>query len=118
MARRRERVGDLLREEISDLLLRQVNDPRLSGLITVTEVSVSPDMRYATVFVSVMGGEAEKKTVLEGLKAAAGFLRRELGHRLDMRRIPELAFQRDESIELGAHLMEIMKQVSQEKPQD
>lgn len=109
--RRRERVGELIREELSDLIRREVKDPRLSGLISVTEVITSPDLRHARVFVSIMGTEEEKQQVEKGLAAAKGFLRRGLGERLTLRYTPELIFQRDESIERGSRLLQLIEEV-------
>jgi len=112
MTRRTVRVNELLREEISDLLQREVKDPRLGdGLITVTEVQVSPDLRHATVFVSYLG-EGEHRLVLDGLAAAAPFLHRELVHRLTIRRVPDLNFRFDPSIERGARLASLIHEVS------
>ena len=110
--RRIARVNDLIRKEISELLMREIRDPRLGGLLSVTEVDTSPDLRHAKVFVSVMGSEEEKRQVEEGLAAASGFLRRGLGERLSLRHIPQLDFQRDESIERGSHLLELIKEVA------
>lgn len=110
--RRRERVGELIREEISDLIRREVKDPRLSGLISVTEVVTSPDLRHAKVFFSIMGTEEEKRQVEKGLAAASGFLRKGLGERLSLRYTPELSFHRDESIERGSRLLELIKEVT------
>lgn len=108
MTRRTDRINELIRQEISDLLRRQVKDPRVTGLITVTEVETVPDLRHAKVFVSVMGTEEEKSAALAGLTAAAGFLRHELVGRLSLRRVPDLTFVRDDSIERGARLLQIM----------
>ena len=115
MSRRRERVNELIREEISELIARRLKDPRLDGLVTVTEVSTSPDLRLARVFISILGSEAQKKGSLEGLRAAAGFLRRELGDRLTLRYTPELLFQEDTSLERGSHLLDLMRQVAPEE---
>jgi ribosome-binding factor A len=112
MARRIERVGNLIRHEISELLQRQVKDPRLGDFVTVTEVSISPDLRYAKVFVSCIGSEDEKRETLSGLVAASGFLRNQLAKRLRLRRVPELSFQWDDSIERGAHLLQLIDKVS------
>lgn len=117
MTWRIRRVNGLLREELSQLLRLQVKDPRLSGFITVTEVSISPDLRHARVFISVMGGEEEWRQTLEGLNAASGFLRRELAGRLPLRHIPDLSFFRDESIEHGAHLLELIDRVTKPGPE-
>ncbi|MFC2067519.1 30S ribosome-binding factor RbfA [Chloroflexota bacterium] len=111
MAHRIEHVNNLIRQEISELLQRQVKDPRLSNLITINEVSVSPDLRYAKIFVSHIGGEEKRQEMLNALHTASGFLRNELGQRLRIRRIPELSFQWDHSIERGSHLLKLIDEV-------
>lgn len=110
--RRQERVSELIREEISELIKREVNDPRLGGFISVTEVVVSSDLRHAKVFVSIMGSEEEKRQVEKGLAAASGFIRKGLGERLALRYTPELIFQRDESIERGSRLLQLINEVT------
>ncbi|RLC95339.1 MAG: 30S ribosome-binding factor RbfA [Chloroflexi bacterium] len=111
MSRRLERVNSLVRQEISDLLQREVKDPRLGGLVTITEVSTSRDLRHAKVLVSVIGSDSEQKEVLATLTTASGFMRRELSRRLRLRRIPELVFEYDESIDRGAHVLQLISQV-------
>lgn len=118
MAHRIERVNNLIRREISELLQCQVKDPRLGNFITVTEVSASPDLRYAKIFVSCISSEGEEHEVLSGLAAASGFLRNELARRLKLRRIPELSFQWDDSIERGTHLLKLIDQVSTDSTPD
>ncbi|MBI2907249.1 MAG: 30S ribosome-binding factor RbfA [Chloroflexi bacterium] len=112
MTRRTERLNELIRSEISDLILREIKDPRLSGLLTITQVDISVDLRHAKVFVSIMGTEEEKKEALRGLEAASGFFRRQLRDRLTLRRIPELSFHRDDSIERGGRVLELLREVS------
>jgi ribosome-binding factor A len=112
MAHRIERVNQLIRQEISQLLQRQVKDPRLDSFVAVTEVSTSPDLRYAKIFVSFIGSEEERQKTLSGLGAASNFLRNQLAKRLRLRRIPELSFQWDDSIERGAHLQQLIDEVS------
>ena len=112
MTRRTERVNDLIQAEISELLKRRVKDPRISDLVTVTEVSTSADLRHAKVFISVMGSEDEQRETLKCLSAASGFLRRELGERLALRYIPELSFEQDDSIEHGAHVLRLIEQLA------
>jgi len=115
MSLRTARVNELLRAEISELILREVKDPRVSeGLITITEIRVSPDLRHATVFVSHLGSEEEREHALAGLQRAAPFLHRELVHRLKMRAVPELHFRFDPSIERGARLSDLIRKVSEE----
>lgn len=113
MTRRTERVNELIREELSDLLLRELRDPRLDGLISITRVEVSPDLYNAKVDVSVMSETARPEDALKALNAAAGFLHKELVHRLEMRRVPFLTFHLDKSIEEGAavlaHLDEVIR---------
>jgi ribosome-binding factor A len=108
MTRRTERINDLLREEISELVLREMKDPRLGGLVTITEVDVSPDLRNAKVSVSVMGTDDEREGTMRALGAASHFIVRELRKRLVLRRVPELVFQRDTSIEEGARVLALL----------
>jgi ribosome-binding factor A len=114
MAHRIERVNHLIRQEVSQLLQRQVKDPRLGSFVTVTEVATSSDLKYARIYVSRIGSGDEKQETLDGLAAAAGFLRNELARRLELRRIPELRFQWDNSIERGARLLDLIDEVSQD----
>jgi ribosome-binding factor A len=118
VAHRIERVNQLIRREISELLQRQVKDPRLGNFVAITEVSTSPDLRYAKVFVSFMGSEGEKQETLKGLMAATGFFRNQLARRLRLRRIPELSFHWDDSIERGAHLLQLIDEVSSDSTPD
>jgi ribosome-binding factor A len=109
MTRRTDRVNELLRETLSELFLREVKDPRVSHeLLSITEVDVSPDLRRAIVYVSHMGTEAERAAALDALGHAAHFLQREMGHRLKLRRVPELTFRFDPSIERGARLTSLI----------
>ena len=111
MSRRSERTSRLIRREISGLLEREVNDPRLSILISVTEVSLSPDLRHAKVFVSTLGNEINKDDMLAGFNNASGFLRRELASHLKLKYTPQLSFHYDDSIERGARLLKLIGQV-------
>ena len=112
MTRRAERVSNLIRQEICQLLQEQVNDPRLSGLISVTKISTSPDLKQAKVYVSVLGEQATKNDILQGFKSASGFFRRELSKRLILRFIPKLSFEYDDSIEHGAKVLKLIEQVT------
>jgi ribosome-binding factor A len=112
MNRRLQRLGGLFQEELSELLLREVKDPRLTRLVSITRVVISPDLRHARVYVSVMGSEEEKVSTLEGLTAAAPFLRRKLNNRVTLRRIPELSFRRDDSLEQGARVLDLLKHLA------
>ena len=114
MSRRTERVNDLIQEELSDLLLREVRDPRLGGLISITRVEVSPDLSNARVFVSIMQPPAEQADALRALNAAASFFHRELKSRIQIRRVPFLVFKLDTSIEEGAQVLAHIDQALRE----
>ena len=111
MSRRVLRINELIRDELSRILQRKVQDPRLQHMVSITRVSVSNDLGHAKVYVSVMGTEEEKDEAFQGLKAASSFLRRNLGPRLAMRHLPQLSFQRDDSLEQGAYVLDLMNQV-------
>ena len=103
MPHRPERVAESIRDELTEMIEGELADPRI-GLAVVTEVKMEPQMRVALVFVSVAGDQAEQRRGLDGLIAARGFLKAELGARLGMRRIPELRFELDRSEEHQARL--------------
>ena len=99
---RRGRINEELQRELS-ALIRDLKDPRVQGIVSVTHVEATPDLRYATVYISVLDKEKSAE-VLKGLKSAAGFLRRELGAAMMLRYTPELVFTEDHSIEQGARI--------------
>ncbi len=110
-----ERVNSLIRQEMSELLQRQVKDPRLGNFISITAVSTSPDMKHAKVYVSCVQGEEDRQEILSVLASAAGFFRRELAGHLRLRRVPELTFQWDDSIERGDQVLRLIDQVTLEE---
>jgi len=112
VSHRIERINQLIRQEISELLQREVKDPRLSQFIAVTEVVTSADLRHAKVFVSFISNEQQKQEALDALAGAANFLRKEMAHKLRLRHIPELEFRWDNSIERGSRIMNLIDQVS------
>ncbi len=112
MAHRIERVNSLIRQELCELLQRQVKDPRLGNFITITAVDTSADMKYARVFVSRIGSQEEKQEMLSVLTSASGFFRRELIKRLRIRRVPALTFHWDDSIERGDRLLRLIDEVT------
>src|SRR5512144_109414 len=112
--KRSERVSDQMKHEIADILMRKIKDPRI-GFVTVTDVEVADDLRNAKVFVSVYGGDRDKEESLKGLKSATAFIRLELGRRMRMRFIPELLFRFDATVERGAHIMELLREIEEEK---
>jgi ribosome-binding factor A len=115
MAHRIERVNNLIRREISELIQRDLRDPRLDDFVTVTEVSTSTDLKFAKVFVSCIGGRQEEQKTLTVLNSASGFLRTELARKVRLRRIPELSFYWDDSIEHGDHILRLIDEVSSDK---
>ena len=107
MSRRSERVGDVLREELNRLLLRELRDPRI-GMATISRVEVSPDLQHARVYVSALGDEDERLQSVRTLERAAGFLRRHLAKSLDLRRTPELRFLLDRGTDHSLRISEIL----------
>jgi ribosome-binding factor A len=110
--KRAVRVGELLKEEISQIVLREMKDPRI-GFVSVTDVEVSGDLRHAKVFVSVYGTDKEKEETLEGLQQAQGFVRKLVGERVKIHHTPEIIFRYDDSIENGVHISEIIKDLKE-----
>jgi ribosome-binding factor A len=106
------RVGELLKEEISQIVLREMKDPRI-GFVSVTDVEVSGDLRHAKVFISVYGSDKEKEETLEGLQQAQGFVRKLVGERVKIHHTPEIIFRYDDSIENGVHISEIIKDLKE-----
>ena len=106
-ANRINRINEEVRRESSDIL-RDLKDPRIPMMTSVVSVSVTSDLRYATVYVSIYGNEDVKKDALKALKNSAGFVRRELGHRLNLRYTPEIIYKDDNSIEHGARINELL----------
>ena len=108
------RINEEIQRELSEQL-RRLKDPRVSqtGMVSVTRVDTTGDLRYARVYISVLD-KSQEKDVLKGLKSAAGFLRRELGRTLQLRYTPELQFLPDDSIQHGAHILEILRQVERQ----
>ncbi len=114
--RRVERVAALIRRETSELLLHGIRDERVhQGMVSITDVEVSGDLQHCKIFVSIYGEDADKQNVLEGLKAASGYLRGELGRRLQMRRAPEVVFQLDRGIEKGTSVLNLLNRLEEER---
>lgn len=107
--RRPERLGEQIRQEISALVTAGLRDPRI-GFATITAVRLTPDLRQARVFVSVLGSAEEQQRSLAGFRAARSYIRRELAHRLEIRRMPELEFTLDQSAERAARIEELLRQ--------
>lgn len=113
---RQARLGEQIALEVSDLLRTRVKDPRV-GFASITRVEVSGDLRYAKIYVSVMGEKEEKKGTIEALSHATGFIRRELAARLTIRFMPEIVFKLDNSIEQGAHVLGLIRELEAQEAQ-
>lgn len=109
MSHRVERVADAIREVIAELLLRGIKDPRV-GMATITGVKVTPDLRHARVYFSVIGDDASRTRTLAGLRSAAGFIRNQIGKRLSLRVSPEVIFELDPSFERADRVLRLLKE--------
>ena len=105
-----EKLQELIKQEMSKMLLKELKDPRI-GFVTVTDVEMTGDLREAKIYVSVMGGEEQVKSSLEGLNSALGFVRREIGQRIRLRFTPEISFALDTSLDYGDHIQKLLLQV-------
>jgi ribosome-binding factor A len=110
MTRRTRQVGDMLREELDDIIRREVKDPRI-GFMSITNVDVPPDLRSARVYVSVLGTDKERVDTLDALRSAAGFIRHHLKPRLRMRQIPDLEFRDDRSMEYAEQISATIRDI-------
>src|SRR5919109_227486 len=110
MTQRTERIDELLRQEITDILAREVADPRI-GFVTVTDVETAPDLSHATVWVSVIGQPAERDQSVAALKHALPFIRRQLGPRLRLRRIPEFHVKLDDTAQRGTRVLTLLAEL-------
>jgi ribosome-binding factor A len=116
--KRSEKVADVIRKEISEMiLLKTIKDPRI-GFLTITRVLVSDDCRMARVYFSVMGDTDERDRSLEGLNSARGYIRKELGRRMSLRYTPDIIFQFDPSIEYAIHIDEVIHHLHEEREKD
>ncbi len=109
-SRRSERLGGLLLEEISRLILYQVNDPRTQG-VTLTAADVSPDLRNVRVYFSVLGDEQRRQDASEGLKSARGMIKKELGRSLKLRYVPEILFVLDDTLQNAEHIERLLDEI-------
>ncbi len=107
---RTDRISEEVKRELS-AIIRELKDPRLPVMVTVVAVKVTKDLKFAKAYISVMGSDEVKSGALAALKSASGFIRREVGHRLNLRNTPEFSFVIDDSIEYGAHINEILREL-------
>lgn len=112
MTRRTRQVGELLKEELTDIIRKEVKDPRI-GFMSITEVDVTPDLRQARVYVSVLS-EEERQGTMDALTSAAAFIRHHLKPRLRMRQIPMLEFRGDRSMEYAQHITETLREIQKQ----
>lgn len=112
MVSRTDKVRKALIREVSDLLQRGIKDPRISGIVSVTDIDLSADCRYARIFVSVFGTEEDQKKTMDALESSTGFIRSEVSKRIQMRFAPEIKFKIDDSLERGARVTTILEKIS------
>ena len=106
---RTDRIAEEIRKVISEMIQNELKDPRVKGLISVTKVLLTKDLKFCKIYISVMG--ADKEEVLQGIKSGAGYMRKELGSRVQIRILPELQFVIDDSIEYGAHIDKVIRDI-------
>lgn len=117
--RRVARVAELIKREVSQLLFSGIKDDRVgTGMVSVTDVDVSGDLQHAKIFVSIYGSDEARAETMAGLKSATGYVRSELGHRIRLRRTPEIVFLEDRSIERGTKVLSLINKLSQERKSD
>jgi ribosome-binding factor A len=108
------RVAEQIKKDVSAIIAADIKDPRVASLTSVTDVELSKDLRYASIYVSIYGEEAEKEKTLQALIRAAGFIRGEIGRRIRLRYTPEINFFMDNSLEYGAHIERVIKSLNEE----
>lgn len=113
---RTKRIGEEIKKIVSKALLAGIKDPRVSSLVSVIEVDVTADLKYAYVYVSILA--TDKSSTLKGLKSASGFIRREVGKNIKLRIVPEIIFKLDESIEKGLHMSNLIREINASKKED
>lgn len=115
-SRRVSRVASLIQQEVSQMVINEIKDDRVgAGMVSVTDVDVSGDLQHAKIYVSIYGTEEARAETMAGLKAATGFVRRELGQRIRLRRTPEVVFIEDRALERGDRMLALLNQLSEER---
>lgn len=109
--KRKNRISEEVKKAVSEIILYGLKDPRVSDMTTVTEVEVTRDLRFAKIYVSVLGNTEEKNETIQGLNNAKGFIRREIGNKVDLRYVPEPIFYLDESIENAIYMSKLIEDV-------
>lgn len=108
------RINAEVHRELSNIIRSEIKDPRIHPMTSVTEVDVTPDLKYCKVYISVLGNEEEKQETMEGLRSAKGHIRKLLAHSVNLRNTPELTFVLDTSIEYGVHMSKLIDEVNNE----
>lgn len=116
MVERINRIAEEMKKEISSIIQSELKDPRLPGMTSVLSVEVTKDLRYAKIFITVLGNSEQKENAINALKSAAGFIRREISHRIQLRYTPELLFELDNSIEHGIYITKLINDTMKDKP--
>lgn len=110
--KRINRISEEVKKIVSELLTRGLKDPRINSMTSITKVEVTGDLRYANIFVSVLGDKSIKEETLKGLESAKGFIRKEIGSKIDLRYVPEPIFHLDESIEQGIYISKLIDKIN------
>lgn len=108
------RISEEVKRELSDIIMNDLKDPRITGMISIVNLKVTRDLRYAKVYISIYGSDEDKKNAIDGLRNAAGFLRKEIGRRVQLRYTPELIFEMDDSIEQGIYISNLIEKLNKE----
>lgn len=112
------RINEEMKKEISNIIQYNIRDPRMSAMVSVTKVDVTKDLRYAKVYVSVFGSDQQKEETMKALKSSSGFIRREVGQKVDLRYTPEIIIQLDETIEHGMHIDALLHSIKEKEQND
>ncbi|MET7041146.1 30S ribosome-binding factor RbfA [Clostridium botulinum] len=112
------RINEEVKKEVSNIIHNDIKDPRLSAMVSVTDVNVTKDLKYAKVYVSIFGNEKTKEESLQALKSSVGFIRKEVGRRVKLRNTPEVIIEVDNSIERGMHIDELLHSIKENESND
>ena len=115
-SRRVSRVASLIKREVSQMLINGIKDDRVgAGMVSITDIDLSGDLQHAKIFVSIYGSEEAKAETMEGLRSSEAFVRKELGHRIRLRRSPEITFVEDNSLERGDRMVHLLNELSRNR---
>ena len=117
-SRRVSRVASLIKREVSQMLINGIKDDRVgAGMVSITDIDLSGDLQHAKIFVSIYGSEEAREETMEGLRSSEAFVRKELGHRIRLRRSPEITFVEDRSLERGDRMVHLLNEISRNRKQ-